>query len=235
MQLERLPDALAVAARAADLVAETLRAKPAAVLLLPAGRTPVPLYDELVRRARAGRLDLSRAQLFQLDELRGIGPADARGFHAFFRTHLVDPLGLAARFHGLDGAARDPAAEIERHRRALAELGPADLVLLGLGKNGHVAFNEPGSMPGDVARVVQLGATTLAGLATQFPRDCPREGITLGMAEIAASRRLVLLVTGASKAPVLARVLSGEPSHECPATWLMSHPQGWILADAEAI
>lgn len=234
MQLERLPDPQAVAVRAAEIVAETLRAKPEAVLLLPAGRTPVPLYAELVRRARAGALDLARAQLFQLDELEGVGPADARGFQAFFRQHLVGPLGLAARFHALDGGARDPTAEIERHRRALAACAPADLALLGLGQNGHVAFNEPGSAPADAARVVTLGATTLAGLAHQFPNDCPRRGLTLGLQEIGATARIVMLVTGSAKAEMLAHVLGGKPSRERPATLLAGHPRFVVLADEAA-
>lgn len=234
MQLERLPDAQAVSLRAADLVAETVRAKPAAVLLLPAGRTPVLLYAELVRRARAGALDLARAQLFQLDELAGIGPADGRGFQAFFRQHLVQPLGLAPRFRAIDGSACDPAAEIERHRRALEECGPADLVLLGLGQNGHVAFNEPGSELADAARVVTLGATTRAGLAHQFPNDCPRRGLTLGLAEIAAGARIVMLVTGAAKAEMLGHVLGGRATRERPATLLAGHPRFVILADEAA-
>jgi glucosamine-6-phosphate deaminase len=234
MQLERLPDAQAVALRAADLVGETVRAEPEAVLLLPAGRTPVPLYAELVRRVRAGALDLARTELFQLDELVGIAPADARGFQAFFRQHLVQPLGLAARFRGIDGSARDPAAEIERHRRALEACGPADLVLLGLGQNGHVAFNEPGSRLADAARVVTLGATTLAGLAHQFPEDCPRRGLTLGLAEIAAGARLVMLVTGAAKAEMLGQLLGGLPSSERPATLLAGHARFVILADEAA-
>jgi glucosamine-6-phosphate deaminase len=235
MQLERLPDAQAVAARAADLVGETVRAKPEAVLLLPAGRTPVLLYAELVRRARAGALDLARAHLFQLDELLGVGPADARGFQAFFRHHLVEPLGLARCFRGIDGSARNPSAEIERHRLALARCGPADLVLLGLGQNGHVAFNEPGSELLDAARVVDLGATTLAGLVHQFPEDCPRRGLTLGLAEIAAGARIVMLVTGAAKAEMLGRVLDGRPSRDRPATLLAGHPRFVVLADEAAL
>lgn len=234
MQLERLPDAQAVALRAADLVAETLAAKPEAVLLLPAGATPVLLYAELVRRARADRLDLRRAQLFQLDELCGVGPSDPRGFHAFFREHLLSPLGLERNFHGLDGRASDGAAEIERHRRALAELGPADLVLLGLGANGHVAFNEPGSQADERARVVTLGARTRQGLAAQFSAQGPREGMTLGLAEIRAAERVLMLVTGAAKAEVLARLLRGEASKEVPASWLVGHPRFLVLADAAA-
>lgn len=234
MQLERLASAQAVAERAVERLAALLRAKPEAVLLLPAGATPVPFYAELVRRVRARALDLSRAHLFQLDELAGVAAHDARGFQAFFRTHLVEPLALAARFHALDGRARDPAAEIERHRRALAALGGGDLALLGLGKNGHVAFNEPGSRLDERARVVTLGATTLAGLRAQFADDCPRLGLTLGLAEIAACAEVVLLVTGAAKAEVLARVAQGAPSSDCPATLLAGHARFLVLADEAA-
>jgi glucosamine-6-phosphate deaminase len=234
VELERLRDPEAVAARGADLVAECVRARPEAVLLLPAGATPVPLYAELVRRGRAGAIDLSRAQLFQLDELLGVGPQDPRGFQALLRQELVRPLGLGARFHGLDGSAREPAAEIERHRRALAALGPADVVLLGLGRNGHVAFNEPGSPADCTARVVELGASTIQALAAHFAGDCPRRGMTLGLAEIAAARRVVLLVTGASKAAILAQVLHGPASSERPASLLARHAHVLVLADESA-
>lgn len=234
MQLERHPGAQAVAERAADLVAATLRAKPDAVLLLPAGSTPVPLYAELVKRTRARALDLSRARLFQLDEPCGVAPHDPRSFHAFLRRHLVDPLGLGARFHGLDGAAADGAGEIERHGSALLALGTPDLALLGLGSNGHVAFNEPGSAPDDPARVVALDAPTVRSLAGEFPGRCPSHGLTLGLREIAACRSVVMLVTGASKAAMLAHVLRGAPSRTCPATLLAQHPSFLVLADEDA-
>ena len=190
---------------------------------------------ELVRRGRSGELDLSRAHLFQLDELLGVGPDDARGFHGFFLEHLVRPLGLGRRFHALDGRARDPAREIERHAGALAELGPADLVVLGLGQNGHVAFNEPGSGLDDPARVVALGARTLEGLRHQFANDgCPTAGLTLGLREIAAGKRVVMLVTGAAKGEMLKSVLRGEENREHPATLLARHPRFVVLADEAA-
>lgn len=234
MQLERFHDAKAVAARAADLLAESLRAKPEALVLVPAGATPIPLYAELVARVRARSLDLAHAHLFQLDELLGVAPSDPRSFQAFLEQHLLRPLGLGARFHGLDGRARDPAAEIERHRRDLERLGAPDLALLGLGRNGHVAFNEPGSAAGDAARVVSLGALTLQGLRNQFSDDCPERGLTLGLAEIATAKRLVMLVTGSSKAEMLRHVLGGEPARERPATLLVRHPSFIVLADEDA-
>jgi glucosamine-6-phosphate deaminase len=234
MHFERHPDPQAVAKRAADLVADAVRSRREAVLLLPAGATPVPLYAELVRRARAAELDLASAHLFQLDELVDVAPSDPRSYQAFLREHLVRPLGLGARFHGIDGTARDPGQEIERHRSALAAHGASDLVLLGLGRNGHVAFNEPGSTLADRARVTALSATTRDGLARQFPDGCPRRGATLGMAEIAASRRIVMVVTGASKATMVERVLSGGPSSERPASLLAGHPGFLLLADEAA-
>jgi glucosamine-6-phosphate deaminase len=237
MQLERLPDAQAVAVRAADLVAEIVRAKPDAVVCLPAGSTPVPLYAELVRRGSRGALDLRRTRLFQLDELLGVTRDDPRGFHRFLLDALVRPLGLEACFHGLDGVAADPAAEIERHRHALEVSGPADLVLLGLGRNGHVAFNEPGSELADAARVVALGPETLAGLRMTFGSECPRLGMTLGLRELSSGSRIVMIVTGASKKTVLARLLGGDalPSpRELPAAHLAHHPRFLVLADEAA-
>lgn len=152
------------------------------------------------------------------------------------RQHLIDPLQLGARFHGLDGSAREPAAEIERHRRALAALGPADAVLLGLGRNGHAAFNEPGSPPGCGARVVELGASTIQALGAHFPHEHvrPRRGLTLGLAEIAAAKRIVLLVTGAAKAAILAQLLHAPPSSERPASLLKGHAHFFVLADEAA-
>jgi glucosamine-6-phosphate deaminase len=235
MQLERLPDARSVAVRGADIVSALVARDPEAVLLLPAGETPVPLYAELARRRRAGRLDLERAHLFQLDELVGVPPADERSFHYFFERHLARPLGLGERLHLLDGCARDPAAEIARHAGVLRELGGADLVLLGLGKNGHVAFNEPGSRPGDGAREVALCPSTVQGLRAQFADGgVPAHGMTFGLAEIAAARSIAMLVTGRAKAGILAALLAGERSSKCPASLLAGHADFVVLADEAA-
>jgi len=235
VQIERFPDAAAVARRGADLVAGLLSSKPDAVLLVPAGSTPVPLYAELARRVRTRELDASRAHFFQLDELVGVPPHDERSFHAHFRRCLVRPLDLGHGFHGLDGSAREPEREIEGHRRALESLGGADLVLLGLGLNGHVAFNEPGSRAGDRARVVALDATTRESLGTSFADGrVPEHGLTLGLSEIAAADAVVLLVTGASKAAVLADVAGATPDPALPATLLAGHRACRVLADRSA-
>jgi len=226
------PDAAAAARHAADLVEETLRAEPGANLILPAGGTPVPIFRELVRRSDQEELDLSQAHLFQLDEVEGVNVDDQRSFHAFLRRSLLDELDRSEKLdHLLDGCASDPAQEIEHHAARLAELGGAQLSLLGLGINGHIGYNEPGSLREDAARRVELGESTIDSLRPLFrDRPVPVRGITLGVKEIRASRRICVVVTGASKAEILARILYSEPCAELPATWLADHPDiHWIV------
>ncbi len=229
MELVRLPDAAAVASRAVETVLEVLRAEPRGALLLPAGATPVPVYAELVARAAAGERALDAAQLFQLDEVVGRGADDPRSFAAFLRAHLLDPLGpRRGGAHLLDGGG-DPAATVAAHAAALERAGGAALAVLGLGRNGHVAFNEPGSLPTDGARVVELAAETRAAQG-----DGARLGLTLGLRELLAARRRLLLVTGETKADVLARLACDAPSAELPASWIAAAPRTTVLADEAA-
>lgn len=223
-----------MARRSADLVGRTVAADPDAALILPAGRTPVPLYAELVRRSAAGELDLSRAHVFQLDELVGVGADDPRSFHAFLRRHLLDRVPREpGRDHLLGGAAADPERELREHVAALEERGGARLALLGLGRNGHVAFNEPGSTLDDAARLVDLTAETRAALADAFDGAPPGAGMTLGLRELVRSRALALIVTGDSKRAILETLLEREPSSELPAS-LLPRDRLRILADAAA-
>ncbi len=200
-------------------------------MALPAGRTPVALYAEALRRQRRGELDLSRAHLFQLDEIVGAAPEGEDSFQHFLRTHLLGPLAAQAgrteeRNHLLDGAAPSPQREIERHARALSDAGGLDAVLLGLGTNGHVAFNEPGSTLTSSARVVELAATSRKVLRNAS------SGMTLGLAELRAAKHIALLATGSGKAQILARVLEGDPSPELPASLLRDHQDLTVFADA---
>lgn len=234
-RLERFADAAEAARACADRIAATLSADPGARIVLPAGNTPRPLFDELVRREAAGTLDLSRARLFQLDEVLGLGPDDPRSFQAFLRRELVDrllrpPTELAL----LDGTARDPAAHVAEHARRWAgragpgPAGPA-LAVLGLGRNGHVGFCEPDREPTAAAGVVDLAPATRAALGPHA-----RRGITLGLPDLKRAAELVLLVTGAAKADVLRAVLAGPPSPSLPASLLLDHPGLRVLADRDA-
>ena len=233
--VERGATAEEIAVRAAELVCETLGSKPDAALLLPAGATPIPLYAELRRRHAAGEIDLAAARAFQLDELVGVAPSDPRSFHAFLRQHYADPLPDAAPVHLLTGDAPDPAAEIHRHTATLERQGGADVAVLGIGTNGHIAFNEPGSDADAPARVVTLAEGTRAALRKHFADDAlPSRGITLGVREILRARHILLLATGGSKAEVVRDLVRGGATPDLPASLLGEHPDFLVLCDEEA-
>ncbi len=224
-----------VASHCADLIVEVVLRMAEPTLILPAGTTPLPLFEELVWRHREG-LDLSAAHIFQLDELVGTGPDHARSYHSLLHEKLLDPISHPPeRTHLLDGSVSDPAAEIVRHGEELAAHGGADVAVLGIGLNGHVAFNEPGSTLDSPARLIELNATTLRCMQDQFPEDqVPLQGITLGLREISASRHICVIATGDSKADVLHAMLTEPPSSQLPASQLLSHESMTIIADEPA-
>jgi glucosamine-6-phosphate deaminase len=234
MTLLRLRDPGEVARQAADCVAEVLAARPGALVGFPTGRTPLPLYAALLARRPAG---VEALRPFALDEYRGLGPASPQSFAAFLRRHVVEPLGLdPASLLSLDGAADDADAECRRYERLVGG-GAADLVVLGLGGNGHVAFNEPGSDAGSRTRLLDLTPESIRGAAADFPPGAavPRQALTIGIATILEARRVLLLVTGAAKAGILRAALEGPETPQVPASFLRRHPDLRVLADAAAV
>ncbi|MFU8886209.1 MAG: glucosamine-6-phosphate deaminase [Cyanobacteriota bacterium] len=243
-----LEDAAAVARHGAEELLAAVGADPAWPLGLATGRTMEPLYAELVRLVRAlprrEQQGLRQRWLsFNLDEYVGApGPSrceQAQSFRAFMAAQLMEPLQLTADQVCLPhGLALDPQVEAERYGAAVAAAGGIGLQLLGLGLNGHVGFNEPPCGPEAACRVVNLSASTRRQNAAAFggdPAATPAQAITLGLAEILAARRILLVVTGASKAAVLARLLRDPPSAALPASWLQGHPAVTVVADRAAL
>jgi glucosamine-6-phosphate deaminase len=199
-------------------------------MLLPTGRTPLGVYAAL--RARAG-LPSREATVFQLDEYRGLGPDDERSFGAYLRRELrgID----FGAFHGLDGAASDPGAECARHQQLLDE-APVDLAVLGLGHDGHVAFDEPGSRLEEGTRLVALHPQTRADAAAEFGglEHVPSHALTVGLRTLLAARELFVLVTGAGKAEALRTMLLAPAGSDFPATLLRTHPRLTLICDEPA-
>jgi glucosamine-6-phosphate deaminase len=222
-----------VALLAGELVANRLRARPGLRLILPTGRTPLGLYAALRAHAADGSLPTGGATLFQLDEYAGLGPADPRSYAAYLRRELD-----GVRFgvvHALDGAAERPEVECARHQ-ALLDEAPVDLAVLGLGRDGHVAFDEPGSSPRSGMRRVRLQSATRADAAEGFGgfENVPREALTVGMRTLLAARELLVLVSGQAKAQALRAMLEGEPGDDCPASLLRDHPRLTVVCDRAA-
>ena len=222
-----------VAQTAAELIANRLRARPRLRMLLPTGHTPLEVYAALRAHAAHGALPSEAATVFQLDEYHGVSPQDERSFAAYLRRELH---GIEiAVFHGLDGAASDPAAECARHQRLLDE-APIDLAVLGLGHDGHIAFDEPGSSLESGTRVVALHPRTRADAAADFggPERVPLHALTVGVRTLLAARELLMLVTGADKARALGRMLLAPAGSFFPASLLCTHPRLTVICDAAA-
>jgi len=223
------------AAAAADRIARVI-ARPA-VLGLATGRTLIPVYEQLTRRHAAG-LSFAAATTFNLDEYWPIAPEHPGSFHAYMQRHLFDHVDLAACRRRLPGGLAEEAeiaTACRDYERAIQEQGGIDLQLLGLGRNGHIGFNEPGSAHDSRTRRVELHQSTREDNARDFPGEAaPRYAITMGIGTILEARQILLLAFGSSKASALARLLAGPVSLELPASALLAHGQVTIFADPEA-
>jgi glucosamine-6-phosphate deaminase len=234
MPVEIVADEAALALRACDLMCDLAARKPEAVFGLPTGATPVPAYFELTRRSDTGKCDLRRVTMFAVDEFLG-APRTAPGTNsAFFKQHLRVPV---RALHVPNPAAEDPEEHIDAFAGAVRRSGGFDLCVLGVGVNGHVAFNEPGSERDSRARVVELSEETRRAHAATFGSldAVPRRGLTLGIADLLESRALLVLAAGPHKAEPVARAVEGERSADVPASWLRDHDDvTWLLDEAAA-
>jgi glucosamine-6-phosphate deaminase len=231
LDLRVLP-AAAWAAAVADAFVERLQAEPRLRVCLPTGDTPSPLYEELVARELRGEVSFAQATVVLLDEWADLPPGDPARCDVRLRRELLDRLAPPPRFVPIDVDGSDDAAAARRHDEAARHL---DLALLGLGMNGHVGFNEPGSRPDDPTRLVRLARSSReAAMARYGAARMPTGGITVGLARLLEAREAWLLVTGASKAGVLRRALREPEGPDCPASYLRRHQRLIVFADEAA-
>lgn len=218
---------------AAELVANRIRARTHLRVLLPTGHTPLGLYAALRDHAADGSLPSEHVTVLGLDEYLGLGREDPRSFRAALDGEIA-ALRIGRR-EALDGAAVDPAAEAARYQ-AVLDTAPIDLAVLGLGRDAHVAFNEPGSQPGDGVRRVTLDPSTIAAAAEEFggADRVPREALTVGPRTLLSAREILLIVTGDEKAEPLRAAIEGPIGPGAPASLLRDHPYLTVLCDRAA-
>ncbi len=228
-------DAAAAGAIVADEIARLVRANPEAVLGLATGSTPVPVYAALP--SRLAGVDVSRVRGFALDEYVGLDPAHPESYRSVITREVVEPLGLEpARVRVPNGSLEGIEHAGDDYERALAEAGGVDLQILGIGTDGHIGFNEPGSSFASATRVKTLTRQTRQDNARFFDSidDVPRHCITQGLGTILRARHLVLLAFGKGKAEAVAGAVEGPLTASLPASAIQLHPHATVVIDDAA-
>lgn len=226
-----------IAKLAADAVEDLLRRRPDAVLGLATGSSPLPVYDELAARHERDGLDFSRASGFALDEYVGLPPGHPESYREVVRREFTNRVNIRPEnVHGPDGAAADIPAACRAYEEAIAAAGGVDLQILGVGTDGHIAFNEPGSSFASRTRIKSLIEQTRRDNARFFSSlaDVPHHVLTQGLGTIMDARHVILLATGAQKAQAVREFVEGPVAAICPASILQFHPHATVLLDEAA-
>lgn len=237
MEIIICPDRDAVGQAAADLFERTLRRKPASVLGLATGSSPLPLYDELERRCHDARITLKAARAFTLDEYIGLPEGHPQSYREviareFTKRVDIDP----AKVMGPDGNAADLEKEAAAYEKAISAAGGIDIQVLGVGVNGHIGFNEPGSSLGSRTRVKTLLPQTRAENSRFFDKaeDVPHHVLTQGVGTVMEADSIVLMATGIQKAKAVEQLAEGPVSAMCPGSILQLHPHVCVIIDEPA-
>ena len=238
MEVVILDDAARIGSVAADCIESLLIRKPDAVLGLATGSSPLSIYDELVRRYEAGRISFAKARGFTLDEYVGLPPDHPERYRNVIDTVFVSRVDFApGAVAGPDGLAADIPAACADYERAIRDAGGVDLQILGIGTDGHIAFNEPGSSLASRTRIKTLTRQTRMDNARFFDGDLdavPTHCLTQGLGTIMAARHVVLVATGRSKGEAVHHMVEGPVTAMWPASVLQHHPHTTVLIDDAA-
>ena len=221
----------------AEIIAEVIRRKPRAVIGLATGSTPLGTYKELIRLHKEEGLDFSRAITFNLDEYVGLSHDHPQSYHYFMWENFFKHINVNSKnVHIPDGTAKDIPGCCRWYEEQMVKCGGLDIQLLGIGGNGHIAFNEPGSSLGSRTRAKTLDERTRQDNARFFRNldEVPKYAITMGIGTIMDARQLILLANGAGKAEAIAKTVEGPITAMVPATIVQLHPKATIVIDKAA-
>ena len=237
MNIIKVENNEALSEKAADMIEDTLNTKENPVLGLATGSTPERLYEILQKRCQDGKVSFKHATTFNLDEYIGLAGDDPNSYRQFMNEKLFNGIDIQKEnTHIPNGVAEDPNKEAIDYEKKLADAGKIDLQILGIGLNGHIGFNEPGSDVKSRTQVVDLAKTTIEANARFFNSmdEVPTEAITMGIGTIMEASKIILLVQGEKKAEILSKVLHGDVTSDVPASFLQMHKDVTIITDIDA-
>jgi len=224
--------------KTARIIAAQVTLKPHCVLGLATGSTPVGTYKELIRLHLEEELDFSNVTTFNLDEYYGLSPEHEQSYRYFMQQNLFDYINIPPEnTHIPDGLTRDVARTCAEYDNLVASLGGTDIQLVGIGDNGHIAFNEPNTVFVADTHLVDLDEDTIKANARFFESEAevPRQAITMGMRSIFSAKLILLLASGPNKASAIARMIKGPIDPQLPASILQLHPNVVVIAGKEAL
>lgn len=228
----------AMSRKAADILAAQIQLKPNCVLGLATGTTPIGAYQGLIKKYESGSLDFSEVRTYNLDEYRGLTHEDPQSYHYFMNDQLFNHVNIdPANVHVPDGANTDADAACTDYDRMVAEAGYCDLQLLGIGRNGHIGFNEPADEFSKGTHCVDLTESTIEANSRLFEKeeDVPRQAYTMGTQTIMNARCILMVANGENKAQAVRDMCFGPIVPTCPASILQLHPNVFVVCDDAAL
>jgi glucosamine-6-phosphate deaminase len=224
--------------KAANIISAQVILEPACTLGLATGTTPIGCYKQLIKWYEKGDVDFAEVSTYNLDEYRGLTHSDPQSYHYFMRDVFFDHINIdLARTHVPDGSNPDAEAACAEYDRIVREAGYVDLQLLGIGRNGHIGFNEPDEVFSKGTHCVDLTPSTIEANSRLFERaeDVPRQAYTMGVQTIMQARRILILASGADKAQAVHDMCYGPVSPNVPASILQLHTNCIVVADEAAL
>ena len=224
--------------KAANLISAQVIIKPDCVLGLATGSTPIGIYDQLVEWYHKNDIDFSEVTTVNLDEYRGLTKENDQSYYHFMHTHLFDRVNIRPDHSFIpDGTCEDSEFECRRYENQIRSLGGIDMQLLGLGRNGHIGFNEPGAAFEKETHLVDLAESTIRANARFFTSidEVPKQAYTMGIRTIMQAKKILVVVSGESKADIVSRAFFGPVTPEVPASILQMHPDVTVVCDEAAL
>lgn len=222
---------------AAEVIEKVISDKPDAVLGLATGGTPVGMYKELIKMNKDGKIDFSKVTTVNLDEYIGLSGTHEQSYRHFMNSNLFDHINInKANTYVPNGLAKDIEEEGKAYDKKIDELGGTDIQLLGVGNNGHIAFNEPDSVLISGTHLTGLTESTIKANSRFFDsmEEVPKTAITMGLGQIMKSKKILLIASGESKAEAMKELFSGKITTECPVTMLNMHRDVTVIIDEDA-
>ena len=238
MKIYVTEDYQAMSRKAANILSAQVILKPTSVLGLATGSTPVGMYKQLITWYEKGDLDFSQVKTVNLDEYVGLEPTHEQSYRRFMQVNFFDHINInPANTNVPDGLAADPAGECAWYNEVIRKMGGVDLQLLGMGRNGHIGFNEPGDHFPVITHLVDLAQSTIEANSRFFASadDVPKQALSMGVGTIMRARRILLVVSGEDKAEAVYKAVCGPVTPEVPASILQLHPDVTLVGDESAL